>query len=280
MSDPRDHKDKQLSRLYREGAWPEASSQIDRALRRSERARQSVARRWGPPLVLAAMVAIGSSTALMYREQPQAVPAPSPDKAATARSKQPAPAAETRLETKELEKKPAPAREPAPKPVATPRGFTSSMDAAEVERLDRLERALAEKSPATQQPREKQPQSTPAPVHASAAPQAAVSPKPADKPAFPLRAEPVQLPPAPQQGAQAAPVPPALPAPAVPAPGTAAISPGATASDTSGAFQRSPQTWTEDIRKLMAEGRYEEAGGEIARLKNRYPDYALPEDLR
>jgi hypothetical protein len=75
-------------------------------------------------------------------------------------------------------------------------------------------------------------------------------------------------------------VPSALPAHAAPAPSTAAISAEAAASDTPGAFQRSPQTWAEDIRKLMAEGRYEEAGGEIARLKNRYPDYALPEDLR
>jgi hypothetical protein len=44
--------------------------------------------------------------------------------------------------------------------------------------------------------------------------------------------------------------------------------------------ERSPQTWIEDIRKLMAAGKSEEAGQEIAEFKKRYPDYALPDDLR
>jgi hypothetical protein len=46
------------------------------------------------------------------------------------------------------------------------------------------------------------------------------------------------------------------------------------------AAERSPQSWIEDIRKLVKEGKSEEAGAQIAEFKKRYPDYALPEDLR
>ena len=46
------------------------------------------------------------------------------------------------------------------------------------------------------------------------------------------------------------------------------------------AAERSPQSWLEDIRKLIKEGKSEEAGAQIAEFKKRYPDYALPEDLR
>jgi hypothetical protein len=46
------------------------------------------------------------------------------------------------------------------------------------------------------------------------------------------------------------------------------------------AAERSPQSWIEDIRKLIKEGKSEDAGAQIAEFKKRYPDYALPEDLR
>jgi hypothetical protein len=44
--------------------------------------------------------------------------------------------------------------------------------------------------------------------------------------------------------------------------------------------ERAPQAWIDDIRKLMKEGKSEEAGEEIAKFKKRYPDYVLPDDLR
>ena len=44
--------------------------------------------------------------------------------------------------------------------------------------------------------------------------------------------------------------------------------------------ERTPQTWLEDIRKLVAEGKLEQADREIADFKKRYPDFALPNDLR
>jgi hypothetical protein len=46
------------------------------------------------------------------------------------------------------------------------------------------------------------------------------------------------------------------------------------------ASERSPQTWLEDIRKLVAEGKLQQADREIADFKKRYPDFALPSDLR
>jgi hypothetical protein len=55
---------------------------------------------------------------------------------------------------------------------------------------------------------------------------------------------------------------------------------GALTNDAAKAAERSPQKWIEDIRKLMAEGKFEDVGGELAQFRKRYPDYPLPEDLR
>ena len=46
------------------------------------------------------------------------------------------------------------------------------------------------------------------------------------------------------------------------------------------AAERTPQSWIEDIRKLVADGKLEQADREIADFKKRYPDFALPNDLR
>jgi hypothetical protein len=43
---------------------------------------------------------------------------------------------------------------------------------------------------------------------------------------------------------------------------------------------RSPQDWVEDIRRLKAEGRPEEAALGLSEFRKRNPDYVLPEDLR
>jgi hypothetical protein len=44
--------------------------------------------------------------------------------------------------------------------------------------------------------------------------------------------------------------------------------------------ERSPETWLEDIRKLKAQGRSEEAQRELAEFRKRYAVYRLPDDLR
>jgi hypothetical protein len=45
------------------------------------------------------------------------------------------------------------------------------------------------------------------------------------------------------------------------------------------AAPRSPELWLEEIRRLRAEGREDEAAAELAELARRYPDFRLPPDL-
>jgi 2-oxoglutarate dehydrogenase E2 component (dihydrolipoamide succinyltransferase) len=309
MNESREYKDQRLSRIYREGAWPEPSRQIDQAIlaasRRAAR-EQPFVRRWAPSFAIAATVILTSTLVLkVYQEQSGAVSPTLQEKVEAPGAKQPPSAAEA----KAAETKPAPA--PALQPAATPQGFSSTMDAAEAERLGRLQRdldlrrsappsesptppqnyaqpaaalkkettneipragdALQRRPDATQAlraressvppPREQRPAT--APVSVFAAPPPASAPSPAPAPAAPASA------PAPASGPEAA-------------LGTATISGAATnvLNAATKAPERSPQAWIEDIRKLMAAGKSEEAGSEIAEFKKRYPDYALPEDLR
>ena len=184
MSDPT--KDNALSRIYREGSWPEPGRQIDQAILAASRraAREhSFVRRWAPSFAVAATVVLTSTLVLkVYREQPEAVSPSVSDNQAATRAKQAPPAAEPKV----AEAKP-PAAPPAP---ATPRGFTSSMDAGEAERLDRLQHDLGLKQslPASESPLPA-PKSAPAEASAGAlkkettdAPRASPSPRRAELP--------------------------------------------------------------------------------------------------
>jgi hypothetical protein len=79
--------------------------------------------------------------------------------------------------------------------------------------------------------------------------------------------------------AEAAPLPPSPPASADSI-SSSPIAGMSAARITPKAPERTPQTWLEDIRKLVAEGKLEQADREIADFKKRYPDFALPNDLR
>jgi len=311
MNDQPNHKDHVLSRIYREGAWPEPSRQIDQAILAASRRERSFARRWAPSFAIAATVVLASTLALkVYREQPDVISPSPPDTAS--RDKQPS-VPEKPAETNAAETKPAAAVAPPAQPVATPKGFSSTMDAGEAERLDRIQRELdlrrspppsespvpgpayapAQKSAFAEKAapalKKEAPASAPAP--AALPPRAAVG-----KPVAPFASTRESVPPQPQQALEQAP-PPAPQAPPVSSPTTAAPAPAAPAANATAisgsalggatlmvnrakTSERSPQTWVEDIRKLMAAGRSEEAGQEIAELKKRYPDYVLPEDLR
>jgi hypothetical protein len=301
-------KDNRLSRIYREGAWPEPSRQIDQAIlsasRRAARGPLAVVKRWAPSFAIAATVLLTSALVLkVYEEQPEAVSPTLPEKVLAPGDKQPPSAAEE----KAPETKAAPAQ--APKAVTTPSGFSSTMDAGEAERLERLQRDLAlrhspiptespapppnyappgkpavalkketpEANRAADALLQRRPDATQA-LRAREAPAPLREQRPVNAPVSVFGATPPAAavpPPAP-----ASPVAPA-PAPAV-APAPAATS-GAVTSALSAApkaAERSPQAWVEDIRKLMAAGKSEEAGAEIAKFKKRYPDYVLPEDLR
>ncbi len=304
MNESREYKDQRLSRVYREGAWPEPSRQIDQAIlaasRRAAR-EQPFVKRWAPSFAIAATVVLTSALVLkVVREQPEAVSPTLPEKVAAPGAQQ-APLA---AEAKTAETKAAPAQ--APQTATTPSGFSQTMDAGEAERLDRLQRDLALRRSAP-------PNESPAP---------APNFVPAEKPAVALKKEAPEAnragdallqrrpdiqtlraresppPPREQRPATApvsvfgAPPPAALaptptpaspPAPAAATAPAAAATSGAVASALSAApkaAERSPQAWIEDIRKLMAAGKSEEAGGELAEFKKRYPDYTLPEDLR
>lgn len=46
------------------------------------------------------------------------------------------------------------------------------------------------------------------------------------------------------------------------------------------AKERRPEKWIEDIRRLKAQGKSEEADRELAEFRKRYPERSLPDDLR
>jgi hypothetical protein len=318
MSDEREYRDHALSRVYREGAWPEPGRQIDRAIlsasRRAARARHPVLWRWAPSLAVAATVVLTSTLVLkVYREQPEVAAPVTPEKIekTETRAKQPAPEP-----TAEAKPATGPAQLP---PVTTPRGFTSTMDAGEAERLERAQRdigfkdvtspvgaqvpakaapapkaqpALKKEEPARADAQTSPSAGAPVSVFGAAPPAAQRAPQPASQPtvrfgkpatqgttaATQPRTEAAQEMPQ----VQAPPPPEAMrPAPAANNMLSRSTMSGASL-DTASAktAERSPQSWIEDIRKLMKEGKSEEAGAQIAELKKRYPDYALPEDLR
>lgn len=308
MNESNGHRDHKLSSVYREGAWPEPSRQIDQAiLSASRRAwrEQPFFKRWAPALAVAATVLLTSSLVLkVYLAQPDAVSPSGPEKPPEPGAGQ-APAAEQATGPVRPQ-----AEAPAPQPVTTPPpGFSSSMDAGEAARLDRMQRdlstlklstppsespapksSLAEKSapPAKKeaadalQRRPAAPQAN-APVSVfGAAPPAQQAARAVGKPAQPFTQ--TAAPPRPEtqgQEAQPAQTPPLTApetrqAPNLATSQAAAVSAGSAAKGA----ERPPQAWIEDIRKLMKEGKSEEAGGQLADFKKRYPDYVLPEDLR
>jgi hypothetical protein len=302
-------RDNALSRIYREGSWPEPSRQIDQAIiaasRRAAR-EQSFVRRWAPSFAVAATVVLTSTLVIkIYQEQPEVVALSVPDKA-EARAKQPAPAAEPKgAETKSA------APLPTPQPVVPPRGFTSTMDSGEAERLNRLQQDLGLKQslPASESPLPA-PGTRPAEKSAAAlkkevsdAPRASPTPReqqPANAPVSVFGAPPPASAQQPPRAAAAKPVtqnalPAARPEAAQPTPATSPIPAEAASADSissnplAGALaarigpkaaERTPQSWIEDIRKLVSEGKLEQADREIADFKKRYPDFALPGDLR
>lgn len=293
MNESNGHRDHKLSSLYREGAWPEPNRQIDQAIlaasRRAWREQHSYLKRWAPAFAIAATVLLTSSLVLkVYLAQPD-VASPSPDAPLGQRGQA---AAEANSATTPAA--PAANEKPGQQPVTVPRGFTETMDPGEAARLDRMKRDLAGKqnfppseSPlpaprsaladkATAAPKKEAKPSAPVAAQSAApvsffgatapAPRAATAkPSQLPAPAAPVRTEPVQPQPAEAQPAQTPPT----------------VAQAASVSgDLAKTAERSPQAWIDDIRKLMTEGKSEEAGAEIAKFKKRYPDYVLPEDLR
>jgi hypothetical protein len=247
VNDPRDN---ELSHIYKEGTWPEPSRQIDEAIlsasRRAARARHPFVRRWAPPLALAATVVLTVSLVLsVYQDQPQTVSPPIPD----GRSAPSVPTAEAPAEKPKSVPAPQSAPAPAPKPAPAAPAVALKKEAPQATRADQTRREIQENLRERYQsspPQELQPEARPEPMRA------------------PLRAN------------------------EAPSPSPAQSAPRAAVGGAEGAIsirrtdvpERSPQAWLEDIRRLKAQGKPEEAGRELAEFRKRYPDYALPEDLR
>lgn len=261
MSDPQDN---ELSRIYREGAWPEPRRQLDEAIleasRRAARARRSASFvwRWGPRFALAATVVLTFSLLLrMSQEMPGEKIVPTPP-AAARRAPQAAPPARPAEEPKSPAEEAKPEQAPqsapvqqyapvpaqaAPPPAPVASALALKKEAPAATRADQIQRQadLQQRSREAAQPREQ--------IQTETAPTSA-------------------------------------PTPAVPAPGASAASSGSVSNQliglrgSSALVERSPQTWLEDVRKLKAQGRSEDVQRELAEFRKRYPDYRLPDDLR
>jgi hypothetical protein len=310
----REYKDSALSRIYREGAWPEPSRQIDEAIlaasRRAARERWPLLWRWGPPFAVAATVVVTGSLVLMHREKPDVGQFSYSDATVTVADKSAVPSGAETIEKKEKAAPAPPAPPPAPV-VTTPQGYTSTMDTAEAERIARAQRDLGLKQGP---PPSESPVSGPAakaalaenymlqrearePKRSEAAQRQpeiqASNARPAPQPAGTTTLSVFGAPP-PAQAQATAPTP----APAAPAfaplqakvqaqsalrPAPEATPPPSAANElarTAGATERSPLTWLDDVRKLKAEGKADEAARELAEFRKRYPEYPLPNDLR
>lgn len=314
MSGTRNHKDSELSHIYKEGGWPEPSRQIDAAILAAARAQHSFLRRWSPPLALAATVVLSFTLLLrMSEEKPNDAPysLPSPDRQPAAEEPKPAPAegpvsvpnAAPAAKSGSVRKSTAtakPASTLSSAPVAKSASALRSAPSAKSDALSRPASAprTAVSAAPTPAPRPAAAPSAPAP--ATAAPPFAFKKETpegarADRPALPTesraaggrtlesspaneaqRETPAPSPSAPTRAGEPL-VPSPAPAGARPAAGSVAASDIVVRRSES---ERTPQSWLEDIRGLKTQGRAEEAGRELAEFKKRYPDFALPEDLR
>lgn len=265
MSDERQRKDNELSRVYSEGAWPEPRRQIDEAIlaasRRAARARHPILHRWGAPFALAATVVLAFTLALVVSERESGRElkeffnfdySKPVEKRASEAKREAAPRAEGKVDT-------APKAEAAPKAEVAPRTGGAPVSGAakapvapaaqplrrpdapaDPERAERIRRDL-EQLDETRRARDAAPREPTQPSEPSA------------------------------EMLQAAPAPGAGPSAAV-----ASVRSLASAS----AGTRRPETWLEDIRKLRAAGKTPEAERELVEFRKRYPDYRLPDDLR
>jgi hypothetical protein len=250
--------DKALSHIYREGAWPEPNRQIEDAIRTTERERRSFARRWALPFALAAGGVL--AFALIFRtEQPPPV-AGSPPHASVPKLDQSAVTPD--------------AQKAAVKPDTQKAGVKLEEQKAAI-KPDAQKAAVkpdVQKAPV-------KPQSAPASARAPAPPSPAVTPP------YAMRKDEAErrglLPPdvglKPGSPASESALPPLAPKSA---PKKELTERERAPDPPTFVPTRPPQAWIEDIRKLKAEGKAEEASLALAEFRKRYADFVLPEDLR
>jgi hypothetical protein len=252
-----DDKRNDLSRIYGEGSWPEPRRQIDDAIlqaaRRAARARHPLLYRFAPPFALAATVVLAFTVAVFVSENESGREVRGLFRFSEPDAGRPAapPAA------KKAEPAPAPAQ---PKP-----------------------NAAESKPPAPQPPAKRAAPGLAGPGYAAKAPSTSRAQPPVvrrpDAPPEPERADRVRRDldrlDETRRARDAAVPQPIQREPAAPADVSSLQGPRVT----SAAVARSPEAWLEDIRRLKAEGRADEAARELAEFRKRYPDYRMPDDL-
>jgi hypothetical protein len=234
--------EKPLSHIYREGAWPEPNRQIEQAIRATERGRRSFVRRWALPFALAAAALLVVVLVIRpVQEQPRPI------------SESPPPASGAKVEQSP----------------AIPDAQKAAVEA---------DTQKATVKPDPQQASAKQ-QGAPASARVPA------PPSPAATPPYAIRRDEAERLRLLQPDIGLKPGSPSSESPRPPPEPRAALKkelPERERAPEAPTFvpTRPPQAWIEDIRKLKAEGRAEEANRELKEFRTRYADFVLPEDLR
>ncbi|TMH48025.1 MAG: hypothetical protein E6H50_11335 [Betaproteobacteria bacterium] len=273
-----ERRDDELSRIYRDAEGPRPPQRVDdnilAASQRVAGARRRpagfrFARRWGPPVALAATVLVTFTLALMVFERESGLDAMAPEARRTDRP------------AKVLPAEPRADQPGTPSPLVL-RPIAPAPPISQALQRDPVGRGPGESTVSRGDLGTGRPAFVPEVARASDALRKREEAKPA--PAAPVP----DAQSAPELRQQARPVQAPAAAPAAGALSesgatlqrsgvTAAI---ATPLAVSEAKERTPEKWLEDIRRLRTEGKATEVERELAEFRKRYPDYILPEDLR
>ncbi len=242
-----------ISRLYGQGAHSEPSAALDAAI--LSEARRAVVthrgdrapwwRRLRAPLAVAATAAMAVMLSLMVEREPAEVPLPVPAEQA------PAP-----VERRQATLPQAAPAQPAKPDAVTPqvKREASAPRAKAAPAAERSEMAVRETAK-------------------EGAPTAFSEPASPPPPAVATESRDMAIRAAPATAGAAAPAPRMLES-------AAPMELKKSAQPLRQAVRPSPQDWVEEIRALRRQGRFEEAGKRLAELRQAYPDFALPDDLR
>jgi resuscitation-promoting factor RpfA len=274
-----EERDAPLSRAYREAAHPEPSPALDARI--LEAARQAVARpaarkhsrwsAWAVPLSTTAVLVLGLT--LLFEMQRQAPDSMAPPGALD----YPAPGEMGGAV-------PQPAEPTMPRRGGAQEVPVQQLPVPQGEAMDRAEGlgGVAEQAPAAAPERRGGEQRPGGPMAAEPQPFPAQAGASSTQPAAKAEARAMPAPMADQSTADSAAAPPAIftvpdreQAPAAPFSQTER-----TRKAVAAPVPQGPEHWVEKIRKLLREGRLEEARKELEKLQQTHPGFALPEDLK
>lgn len=272
MTQPDDPRDRDLDDAYRDAAREQPSGDLDArilaAAHRAVHARPTRVRpwheRWRAPIAVAATIVLSVGLVLtIQREAPEA-PLPTEAPKAPLPSDSPPRVDEPGASAAPVPTEPKPARPAVPVERGTGTAVPASPSPAPARR-----NAAGEKRPEATAVDNAVTPSPPFPATQPSAPRS-----PSAAPAPEMRRE--------QQSGPGYAAP--APAPAAPLGRERSLEmerPARATRDADWAVEpRTPEAWVEEIRRLRAAGLAEEADRALAELRKRYPDFALPADLR